>query len=639
MCGIAGGVAPDGLDPATVRAMCDLIVHRGPDGEGMHADEQAVLGMRRLAIVDVAGGWQPVYNEDRSVVAVLNGEIYNYAELRAELMRRGHRLVTEGDAETLVHLYEEYGDDLVHQLRGMFAFAVWDVRRRRMLLVRDRVGKKPLYYRCTGARLWFGSELKCLVEHAEVPRRLDLVALHHYLAYQYVPAPWSIYSGIAKLPPGHLLVWQDGVTDVRRYWQVDFTPAVGLRAEDAAERLRELLLDAVRVRLIGERPIGAFLSGGVDSAAVVAAMARLSNEPVRTFSIGFAEPRFDERRAALDISTRYGTSHTELLVEPSDVAILPTLAWHFDEPFADSSAIACYYLSQLAGRHVTVALSGDGGDECFGGYRRYEHLAGLGGLEFPGPLSAFARRVGAATMARSLAGTRRYRVGQIADLLGHAVPHRHARLMSCFTGEQKAALYTDELREHLTGVDSSALLGEAHAGSRAADRLGRVIDADINTYLPGDLLAKVDITSMAHSLEVRSPFLDQEMLAWAAALPSGLKLRAGETKWLLKQAMRPWLPAQVLTRPKSGFSVPLAGWLRTDLRDLTHDLLTDATARARGLFRPAAVADLLNEHGRGADHAARIWALLQFELWHRTALDRSAGSGAPDPIDVRAVSG
>jgi asparagine synthase (glutamine-hydrolysing) len=640
MCGIAGNVSTGSADAALVRRMCDVLVHRGPDGDGFHDDEHAALGMRRLAIIDVAGGDQPIYNEDRTVAAVFNGELYDYAALRDMLRRRGHRLATESDTECLVHLYEEYGDDLVHRIRGMFAFAIWDVERRRLLLARDRVGKKPLYWRADGTSLTFGSELKALVQDPAMPREVDPVALHHYLTYQYVPAPWSIYQDVRKLEPGHLLVWQDGVHRTRRYWRLDFSPRRVSGEEDEAERLRELLLEATRIRMVSERPLGAFLSGGIDSSAVVAAMARQTGERVKTFSIGFDERRFDERRYARMLAEMYGTDHHELVVTPSALDVLPTLAWHFDEPFADSSAIPSFYVARMSRERVTVVLNGDGGDECFGGYRRYLAMARTQRVSVPGRMRPLLTGAGGFLAGHGEPGSPLHKVSRVLELIGYPGPRRYARLMSYFTPEQKHALYTPELRARLAGLDSYTLMDEAYAASRADTGVGRFIDVDVNTYLPGDLLAKVDITTMANSLEARSPFLDHLLMEWAAGLPTRLKVRAGTTKYLLKKAVAPWLPAELVDRPKMGFGVPLAAWLRTELRELAWDVLTDRTARSRGFFRPEEVSRLLVEHQDGRDHGSRIWALVQFELWHRMFLDQAkprapecdvAGEPRPSP--------
>ena len=623
MCGVAGIVSLGSPDGAEVRRMCGTMTHRGPDGEGYHDDGRAALGMCRLAIIDVAGGDQPVYNEDRTVVAVCNGELYNYRELRADLQRRGHRFTSDGDAECLVHLYEEYGDDLVRRLRGMFAFAIWDVRRERLLLARDRVGKKPLYWRSDATSLSFASELKSLVRDPAAQREVDPVALHHYLTYQYVPAPWSIYRGIRKLPPGCTLVWEQGVVTERRYWRLDFSPRTVTSPDEECRRLRELLLEATGLRMVSERPIGAFLSGGIDSSAVVAAMAQLSGERVRTFCIGFQDKRFDEREHARSVARRYDTDHNELVVTPDLLDVLPTLAWHFDEPFADSSAIPSFYLARLCRTQVTVALNGDGGDEAFGGYRRYALMARTGWVTLPPQLRRGVARFGSALIAAGGERPPVRRAGRALEVLAEDRPSmRYARLMSYFLPEQKHAVYTDAMREEVGHVDSYEILDEAFHASRADSDAGRAMDADVNTYLPGDLLPKVDITTMANSLEARSPFLDQELLQWAAGLPTRLKTRGGVTKYLLKRAVADWLPADLLNRPKMGFGVPMAHWLRTDLRELSHDVLTDATARSRGYFRPEAVATLLDEHETGLDHSTRIWSLIQFELWHRAFLDR-----------------
>ncbi|HEV7898101.1 MAG TPA: asparagine synthase (glutamine-hydrolyzing) [Planosporangium sp.] len=634
MCGIAGMVSTGAVDPALVRRMCDTIVHRGPDGAGFHDDPHASLGMRRLAIIDVVGGQQPVYNEDRTIAVVFNGEIYNFDELRTRLLARGHKLTGTGDSECLAHLYEEYGDDLVHHLRGMFAFAVWDRRRNRLLLARDRLGKKPLYWRAAGGSLSFASELKSLVQDPAFPRELDPVALHHYLTYQYVPAPWSIYQGTCKLSPGHLLVWQDGVADVRRYWRANFTPRAFSREDDLVDELRALLLDATRVRMVSERPLGAFLSGGIDSSAVVAAMAMQSTKRVKTFSIGFDDARFDEREYARMVALHYDTDHHELVVTPSALDVLPTLAWHFDEPFADSSAIPSFYVAQMSREHVTVVLTGDGGDEGFGGYRRYAFMATAGRIPVPVPARRALARLGTALVTRGHDRSRLRRVGRGLDLLGQPPHRRYARLMSYFNPEQKHALYTDALRARLAGVDSYQLLDAAFAASRADSAVGRAIDADVNTYLPGDLMVKADISTMANSLEARSPLLDHQLIEWAAGLPTNLKVRGGETKYLLKRAVADWLPPLLLHRPKMGFGVPLAGWLRAELRDLSRDLLTDATARGRGLFRPESVAALLDQHDAGMDHSNRIWALMQFELWHRMFVDGPRPTSQPGAARV-----
>jgi asparagine synthase (glutamine-hydrolysing) len=631
MCGIAGIVSKDEPDAALVRRMCDVLTHRGPDGAGYHQSAHAALGMRRLAIIDVAGGQQPVYNEDRTVAAVFNGEIYNFAELRAELQGRGHHMVTEGDSECIAHLYEEYGDSLVDHLRGMFAFAVWDGRRRRLLLARDRAGKKPLYWRHDGKSLSFGSELKALAADPGLGRRIDLTALHHYLTYQYVPAPWSIYEGVNKLPPGHILTWHDGMIETRRYWELAGSPNEEVSSvPQAAERLRELLLQATRIRMMSERPLGAFLSGGIDSSAVVAAMAQSASEPVKTFSIGFEDATLDERAYARIVANRYGTDHHEQIVTSSALEVLPSLAWHYDEPFADSSAIPTFYVSQLSSQHVTVVLTGDGGDESFGGYMRYLAISRAGRLPVPGVIRPSLRSMSMRLFAAG-DGQRVQRAARMLDVLSQPSSRRYARLVSCFMPEHKLAIYTDDMVEQVGGVDSYELIDRAFAASSSPSLAGKLMDVDIHTYLPGDILVKVDIATMACSLEARCPFLDHHLMEWAAGLPTQLKLRRGTTKFLLKKAMEPWLPPELLSRDKQGFGVPMATWLRTSFRDLARDVLTDATARSRGMFRPEAITKLLAEHDQGRDHATRIWALIQFELWHRAYVDAPTVHPAAPP--------
>ncbi|TMR97241.1 asparagine synthase (glutamine-hydrolyzing) [Nonomuraea basaltis] len=618
MCGIAGMVSTSLSDPDLVRRMCEVIEHRGPDGKGFHFDEHAALGMRRLAIVDVATGDQPVYNEDEQIVAVFNGEIYNFADLRQDLAEQGHRLRGTGDSECLVHLYEQYGTDMVHHLRGMFAFAVWDREHGRLLLARDRVGKKPLYWRSEEDSIWFASELKSLERDNRLRRDVDPVALHHYLTYQYVPAPWSIYKGVHKLPPGHLLIWERGKVTVRRYWELDGTPRQVTNEAEEEERLRELLLEATRIRMVSERPIGAFLSGGIDSSTVVAAMAMQSPQPVKTFCVGFEESRYDERHKARIVADLYGTDHHEFVVTSRLLDVLPRIAWHFDEPFADSSAIPSFYVAQLSRQHVTVVLNGDGGDEGFGGYQRYILMGKARWIPgMPRAVGATFARIGDLVAERSDAGSLSRRLGRLMQFAGERPTQRYARLMSSFTPKWKSEIYSDELGGLLAETDSYQLFEEAYERSRALTDLGRILDVDVATYLPGDLLVKVDITSMANSLEARSPFLDHRLMEWAAALPIGLKVRNGHTKLLLKRAVRPWLPREILDYPKQGFGVPLASWLRGELRELAFDVLTDATARGRGLFRPAVVRNLLQRHIGGADHSMRIWTLLQLELWYR----------------------
>ena len=628
MCGIAGKVAAEGeIDEILVERMCAAIRHRGPDSQGAFVGEGAGLGIRRLAIIDLETGDQPITNEDGTVVVILNGEIYNYRELRVDLERRGHRFRSRSDTEVIVHLYEDLGDDCVHRLRGMFAFALWDRRRRRLLIARDRVGKKPLVYSHREGTLWFGSEAKAILQDPTVPRELDLDAVDSYLQFGFVPDPLSTFAALRKLPPAHLLTWEAGSIETRRYWQLSYTPkAVYREPEDAHEAIRAALLEATRLRLRSDVPLGAFLSGGVDSTAVVAAMAMESSTQVKTFSVGFDVGAFDETAYAREVAELFGTDHTELRLRPDAVDVLPALVWHYGEPFADDSAIPSLYLAEAARRHVTVALNGDGGDESFAGYDHY--LTGaiarrLGWV--PAPVAA---AVSAASTA--LAGDPpRVSLARRARWLANAAqlrePEISALVFSRFTEAERAALYTDEVKAELRRLEplsAPRIVRAAIDLSTATTPMERLVEADVHAFLPSDLLVKMDIATMAHSLEVRSPLLDHVFMEFAARLPVSLKRQGRRSKVGLKDALRKCVPDHVLDRPKMGFSVPLADWLRGELRELPREILLDDRSRARGLFREDVVATLIDHHLSGrADNSRKLWTLLQLELWLRTYVD------------------
>jgi asparagine synthase (glutamine-hydrolysing) len=489
----------------------------------------------------------------------------------------------------------------------MFAFAVWDSTRRRLMLARDRVGVKPLYYaELPGRGIVFGSELKALLEDPDVPRDWRPEAIDAFLTLLYIPAPATIYKGVHKLEPGHILIAEKGSVRTSRYWDLQFTGEGDARRED--EYLEQL--DALL------------------SEAVAAYMVETSSRPPVTISVGFDHARYDELAHARRVAEHLGCEFHPRTVTPDIVSLLPKLAWHFDEPFADSSAIPSFYVAQLSRQHVTVVLNGDGGDECFGGYQRYAAMARLGRFPYRALASLAPARLGAFVAARTRYRSLPYKVGRALELLPQTPARRYGLLMSYFGPELKLALYSDALRDELRDVDTYRLFDEAFAASAAGNDAGRAIDADVHTYLPGDLLPKVDITTMANSLEARSPFLDHHLLEWAAGLPTRMKVRPGSTKRILKQAMAQWLPPEVVNRPKMGFGVPMAAWLRGELRDYAHDLLTDHTANGRGFFRPAAVSALLREHDSGIDRSKELWALLQFEQWHRTYLDAPATSTA-----------
>ncbi|MEO8092017.1 MAG: asparagine synthase (glutamine-hydrolyzing) [bacterium] len=628
MCGIAGKVCLDGeVDEALLERMCEVIRHRGPDSRGTYIGEGVGLGVQRLAIIDLHTGDQPISNEDGTVVVILNGEIYNYRELRIELERAGHRFRSRSDTEVIVHLYEDLGDECVHRLRGMFAFALWDRPRRRLLVARDRLGKKPLLYSHRGGTLWFGSEGKSILQDQAVPRDVDFDAVDAFLQFGYVPDPLSTFAALRKLPPAHLLTWEHGKLEIRRYWRLSYTPRAAHRTpEDAHEAIREALLEATRLRMRSDVPLGAFLSGGVDSTAVVAAMSMQSSGTVKTFSVGFDVDRFDETGSAREVAELFGTEHSEFRLEPDAVEVLPTLVWHYGEPFADESAIPSLYLAEAARRHVTVALNGDGGDESFAGYDNY--WAGMVASRLSWVPASAAGAFRAVTGA--LAGDPpRFGPVRRARWLAKAATLSQAELStfmaSRFNQRERAALYTEEFKaelERLAPLSAPRVMSHALEGSDAPTPLERFLDADVNTYLPSDLLVKMDIATMAHSLEVRSPLLDHVFMELAAGLPAAMKRRGRTSKVALKDALRTWVPDHILDRPKMGFSVPLADWFRGRLRELPEEVLLDDRSLGRGIFREEAIRALIDHHLAGrADNSRKLWSLLQLELWFRTYID------------------
>lgn len=608
--------------------MLRALEHRGPDDGASTPLGPAVLGHRRLQVIDLETGEQPVTNESGDIVAVFNGELYDFERLRVELAADSHSVRGTGDTPIIPHLYERDGVDFVRAISGMFALALWDGPRERLVLARDRLGKKPLLWTILpDGTLAFASELKALLTLPSVSRELDLAALDAYLALQYVPGPGSALRGVHRLPPGHVLVVERGEVHVTRYW----TPTLerlALSDDEWLERVRSTVREAVRKRLIADVPLGALLSGGIDSGIVVALMAQLQPEPVRTFTIGFADARYDERAQARALAERYGTRHEELLVEPDARALLPRLAAAYDEPFGDSSALPTYLVAQLARRHVTVALAGDGGDEAFAGYERYR--AHALGARVNRALPAVALRTGARALRLLPAGRREprsrpFRAARFLDMAGAPPGDRYGRLMEIFPPELRSALWTeDALRRIGPPRATRDLLGPPSAPGTTGLQL-----LDIATYLPGDLLYKADIASMSNSLELRAPFLDHEVVELALSLPDSLKLRGGRGKVALREAFADDLPPAALAGGKRGFGVPLASWFRGDLRELAADVLLDDRARARGLFRPRAVEALLGDHVAGrADHGARLWSLVMLELWQRTHVDAGVAAHA-----------
>jgi asparagine synthase (glutamine-hydrolysing) len=635
MCGIAGIVATHGrpVEPSIVRGLCSGLVHRGPDDEGYYVKGPIALGQRRLAILDLAGGRQPMSNEDGTVWVTFNGEIYNFRELRARLERLGHRFATRSDTETIVHAYEQYGPACVKDLRGMFAFALWDPPRQTLLLARDRVGKKPLFYAELDDQLVFASELQALLRHPGLARELDWAALDDYLTYGYVPAPKTIFRGVHKLLPAHWLTLrlrpaESGGPEVHveRYWRPAYEPKLRLSEADAADGLLEVLGEAVRLRMIADVPLGALLSGGIDSSMVVALMSRLSDRPVKTFSIGFEDQEFNELPHARRVAERCGTDHHELVVRPKALEVLPTLVRHYGEPYADSSAIPSYYVAKLTREHVKVALNGDGGDECFAGYERY-----AGGLaaDWYERVPAVVRRLAIEPLSRLIraGGSHRRRLRQarrFLEVAGQPASQRYIRWIGYIPSTEKASLYSSDFKDQLSGHRAESWLLEKWK-RLAADGLGpldRMLALDVESYLPYDLLVKMDIATMANSLEARSPFLDHKVMEFCARLPENYKLRGMQLKYLLKRAGARLLPPETLTRRKMGFGIPVGNWMRGELRSWAEDLLLSPRALKRGYFQQDALRQVVDAHLEGReDRSFQLWALLWLELWHQEFMD------------------
>jgi asparagine synthase (glutamine-hydrolysing) len=618
MCGIAGVVnsEPGGVEADTIRRMCQSIVHRGPDDEGTYVKDGAGLGVRRLSVIDIAGGRQPVFNEDKTICIVYNGEIYNFPELRRELESRGHRFLTHGDTEVIVHLYEEMGRDCVNRLRGMFAFAVYDTRNRHLLLARDRLGIKPLHYAFAGGRLLFGSEIKSILAVAPELATIDQQALWRYMYFGYIPDPDTAFLPIKKLPPGHVLEFERGKVSIHKYWDLpEYSTYQPRGEEECLQELEQRLAEAVRIRLIADVPLGALLSGGTDSSTIVALMARASSGPVKTFSIGFRHADFNEASYARLVAERFGTEHRELILEPDVAETLQSLAHSLEEPFGDSSILPTYYISRLARQQVTVALSGDGGDEAFGGYERYQvHLQRRTFDWIPEWTGRFYRDHVHRKLPTSVPGR------NLAYSVSLPWSERYIEGISLKPFDREMALLSDDFRSAALGdVDPLSAMRRYLDQALARDPLSRVLYLDSKTYLPGDILTKVDRMSMLTSLEVRVPILDHLFLEWVTGLPPEWKMRGKKQKYILtKLAERVGVPKEVLNRPKQGFTLPLGHWMRNELKDLIMSVLMDSSTRQRGYFNAQGVQRLLDEHFQARrDHSARIWRFLMFELWQR----------------------
>jgi len=640
MCGIAGIVtaAAGGIEAATIHRMCQTIVHRGPDEEGIFVSGGCGFGMRRLSIIDLVGGHQPVFNEDRSSWIVFNGEIFNFSELRRELETRGHHFSTRTDTEVILHLYEELGADCVRKLRGMFAFAIYDERRRSLLMARDRLGIKPLHYAFVDGRLLFGSEISAILAAAPELATLSHESLRHYMYFGYIPDPATAFVSIRKLPPGHLLEFERGAVQVRKYWDL---PPYGTNPpaseEECLEEMESRLAEAVRIALVADVPLGALLSGGTDSSTVVALMARASSRPVKTFSIGFRHADFDESRYARLVAEKFATEHYELVVEPDLVATVESLTRSLEEPFGDSSMLPTYYISRLARQHVTVVLSGDGGDELFAGYERYPlRLRSRAFDSLPAWAGGFYREHIHRKVPYGFPGRNRVYNALLPP------EERYLEGISLRGFEREISLLGDDFRVSANGhSDPLNLFRKYLAEAPAQDLLSRVLYLDTKTYLPGDILAKVDRMSMVNSLEARVPLLDHAFVEWVTGLPPQWKMRARSQKYIFRKlAERVGVPIEVLDRRKQGFALPVVHWMRHELKHMVLTVLLEPRTLQRGYFNPQGIRRLMDEHfQRRRDHSARIWRFLMFELWHRNFVEKLGANDSKQPADDYASLG
>jgi len=656
MCGICGKISLNGnVSEELIRKMCGVLTHRGPDDEGVWVLDSALaaprsnnigagvrsnnilrasgasrevnigLGHRRLAIIDLSpAGHQPMSNEDGSIWIVLNGEIYNFIELKDELVKKGHIFKSHTDTEVILHLYEEKGVECLKDLRGAFAFAIWDSRKERLFIARDRIGKKPLYYHYRNQTLIFGSEIKAILQDPDVSREVNRPAITDYLSYGYTPTPETMFKGIMKLPPAHFMIYEKGEIRLEKYWKLDFSKKLKLSEREYCDRTMDMLEECTRIRLISDVPLGAFLSGGIDSSAVVYMMSKLSSKPVKTFSIGFDEASYSELRYAKIIAERFKTEHHEYIVKPDAIELLPKLVWHYNEPYADSSALPSYYVAKMTREEVTVALNGDGGDECFGGYERfmaarYAELINKAPIPFKKKIiEAIIKRIPESLEFKDF----KTRLRRFLVMSSKPCRERHYNWVTIFRDSEKKSLFSDEFNKEISGRNSFNYLDKAFNECGSKDIVDLVMSTDIKTNLLDDLLIKMDIATMANSLEGRSPFLDHKMMEFCAAMPSAMKIKGTKLKYILKKALSKALPKEILSRGKMGFGVPLDAWFRKELKDYSYGILMSDNCVNRGYFKKEAIKKLLDEHvAARANNGARIWSLLFLELWHRMFID------------------
>jgi asparagine synthase (glutamine-hydrolysing) len=631
MCGIAGIFNPSGkaVEQSALRGMCDVIRHRGPDDEGFFTADGAGLGMRRLSIIDLNTGSQPIYNEDKTVAVVLNGEIYNFLELRKSL-EINHKFYTQSDTEVVVHLYEQYGEECVKHLRGMFAFALWDSKNGKLFIAKDRVGKKPLYYGTFNGSFVFASEIKSILQYLGRTPEINLQAIDLFLTYQYIPSPQTIFKGISSLMPAHTLtIGKEGNIRTGEYWNLDFTKKTDMSFRDACSATIDSLKEATRLRMISDVPLGAFLSGGHDSSIIVGLMSQLSSKPVKTFSIGFEEDEFSELGYARIVADHFKTDHREFVLKADFIDLLPKIAWYYGQPFADSSSLPSFLVSHETRKHVTVALNGDGGDESFGGYLRYKALKGS--LFFSFPFQLIGRNA-TEKLARLIPNTESTRgknlfryMYRLVTALSEPPEMRNIYWHAFFTNDAKKQLYSDRMKTEITGNAFNYMM-EIFQNAPADSIMDRTFYTDIKAYLPECLLVKMDIASMANSLEARSPFLDHKVMEFSASLPASWKLHGLTTKYILRKAFDNFLPKSIIKRGKMGFGIPVGKWFLNDWKGLFRETVLSEKAIARGYFRKERLEEIYQEHiGGKRDHGYRMWALLMLEMWHRVYIDKLYG--------------
>lgn len=624
MCGICGTVGF--ADMGLLKNMCRVMSHRGPDDEGFFIDEEIGLGIRRLKVIDLDTGNQPIHNEDKTLWIVFNGEIYNFKEQRKWLIEKGHKFYTKTDTEVIIHLYEEKGEDCVSALNGMFTFAIWDNSKGKLFIARDRLGVKPLYYSLNNGDLLFASEMKSLLEYDRIQREINLEAIDYFLTFLYVPEPVSIFKGVNKLLPAHTLTYEKGNVSIKKYWDLSFAKQKKLKVGEYSESIYALLKDSVQQRLISDVPLGVFLSGGIDSSAIVGLMSKLNNQQVKTFSIGYSkkDSSFNELDSARLVAEYFNTEHHEFIVEPDLLEILPKLAWHLDEPFADSSAIPTYLVSQVARKHITVALSGIGGDECFAGYPRY---LGMKFAQYYQKIPVFARKLAFNTIDKLSESTNSRDVIKWAKRFTRGglknAADRYIDWISYLRKEEREKIYSPGMFQYLAGSDSNHFHQGYLQSVEAADFLDKVFYLDAKTYLPGDLLFMGDKMSMANSLELREPFCDYRLLELSASIPYDLKIKGYNLKYLLKKALGSLLPKEILAKKKQGFMIPIGRWIKDELKDMVEDLLSENNIRKRGYFNPEYVRWMLCEHYEGRKNLDdQIWSLLMLEIWHQVYIDK-----------------